>query len=501
VFVKGTGKTTVARKVGQVFYDMGLLASTDVIECSASDLVGQYVGQTGPKTRKLFDKALGKVLFIDEAYRLSEGHFTQEAIDELVGLLTHETYKSKLIVILAGYEEDMNRLMTANTGLPSRFPHQVVFPNMSAEHCLKVVGKELIKKQVKIDDWDEESSAFWVEIKELIRDLMELPDWGNARDMMTLAKEMISVALLKGSMDPNPSGELLLSSDEALNVVKNMVNDKKRRATIPKKHRAHSVLPTQSFTRDPAPPPATSVGTSSTTASPPPPTPAQQPPPNSPQTRGRGAAPARGSNARARARGGGAALGGRGGHKHNSSDSASPAQSSPAQPQPVPLPHTPGPQPTNYNTGPTRDPGVSDPIWRQMGAAKRAAAEIERQARAQLRELQEKLAIEKRAEEERKRALRELERAQAQARDEARSAQIAELMRQRKAAQLARERAEAALRAKQEAERQRKQREEQAQRKLKELGVCVAGFQWIKMGSSYRCAGGSHVVHESQLGL
>ncbi|KAG0697519.1 P-loop containing nucleoside triphosphate hydrolase protein [Suillus ampliporus] len=75
----GTGKTTIARKFGQVYYDMGFLSSFDLIECSASDLVGQYVGQTGPKTKKLFEKALGKVLFMDEAYRLSNGNFAQEA--------------------------------------------------------------------------------------------------------------------------------------------------------------------------------------------------------------------------------------------------------------------------------------------------------------------------------------------------------------------------------------------------------------------------------------
>lgn len=67
MFVTGTGKTTTAKKMGQVYFDMGLLSSTDVIECAASDLVGQYVGQTGPKTRQKLEQGLGKVLFVDEA--------------------------------------------------------------------------------------------------------------------------------------------------------------------------------------------------------------------------------------------------------------------------------------------------------------------------------------------------------------------------------------------------------------------------------------------------
>jgi AAA+ superfamily predicted ATPase len=127
---------------------MGILGSAEVLECSASDLVGQYVGQTGPKTKKLFEKALGKVLFVDEAYRLSQGRFAQEAIEELVGLITHPTFKSKFIIILAGYEQDMNDLMSINSGLSSRFPHQIVFSNMEARDCLRVVLKELTKKKI-----------------------------------------------------------------------------------------------------------------------------------------------------------------------------------------------------------------------------------------------------------------------------------------------------------------------------------------------------------------
>ncbi|KAH7098469.1 P-loop containing nucleoside triphosphate hydrolase protein, partial [Auriculariales sp. MPI-PUGE-AT-0066] len=93
-----TGKTTTARKMGQVFCDMGMLSSGDVVESSASDLVGQYVGHTGPKTKKLFEKALGKI-----------------------------------VVILAGYTKDIDRLMTVNSGLSSRFPEEITFDNIAPE--------------------------------------------------------------------------------------------------------------------------------------------------------------------------------------------------------------------------------------------------------------------------------------------------------------------------------------------------------------------------------
>lgn len=84
--------------MGKVYYDMGFLAEAAVIECSATDLIGQYVGQTGPKVQKKFDDALGRVLFVDEAYRLAEGHFAKEAMDEIVDCLTKEKYQNKLVV-------------------------------------------------------------------------------------------------------------------------------------------------------------------------------------------------------------------------------------------------------------------------------------------------------------------------------------------------------------------------------------------------------------------
>ncbi len=83
----GTGKTSTARQIGKVFYDMGFLATDEVIECSASELIGEYIGQTGPKTQRVFTKALGKVLIIDEAYRLNDGKFGAEAVSEMVNLL------------------------------------------------------------------------------------------------------------------------------------------------------------------------------------------------------------------------------------------------------------------------------------------------------------------------------------------------------------------------------------------------------------------------------
>lgn len=122
----------------KVYYDMGFLASADVIESSATDLVGQYVGQTSPKTQRLLEKAMGKVLLIDEAYRLGEeGPFAKEAIVEVVDCITKPKFKQKLIIILAGYDNDVNQLMAVNPGpavSPSLF-HSTAWSPMPVSNC------------------------------------------------------------------------------------------------------------------------------------------------------------------------------------------------------------------------------------------------------------------------------------------------------------------------------------------------------------------------------
>jgi hypothetical protein len=95
---------------------MGILGSNEYVECSASDLIGQYVGQTGPKTEGKLTEALGRVLFIDEAYRFCDGHFGTEAINELVECLTKPKFMEKIVVILAGYTHQIDDLLRVNPG-------------------------------------------------------------------------------------------------------------------------------------------------------------------------------------------------------------------------------------------------------------------------------------------------------------------------------------------------------------------------------------------------
>ena len=122
--------------MGKVFYDMEFLAKADVVECSATKLIGSYVGHTGPKVQKVLENALGRVLFIDEAYRLTGDAFAKEAMDKIVDYLTKLKYAQKLIVILAGYNDDINRLMAQNPSLTSRFPEAIIFRGLEPADCL-----------------------------------------------------------------------------------------------------------------------------------------------------------------------------------------------------------------------------------------------------------------------------------------------------------------------------------------------------------------------------
>jgi hypothetical protein len=219
--VLGTGKTTVAKKMGAVFYEMGFLATKDVVECSATDLIGQYVGHTGPKTKRLFDSALGRVLFIDEAYKLGEGSYGKEAMIEMVNNLTTDRYRNKLVTILAGYEHDINKLMAINPGLTSRFPEVISFNHFSVSHCIELLFKCLKSKGLDTSTL-ESSQGLKNFLETSFKELSTLPSWGNARDIQTLAKAIFS-RMMRARTPPSS-----LAVPEATVVVEIKVMSKER---------------------------------------------------------------------------------------------------------------------------------------------------------------------------------------------------------------------------------------------------------------------------------
>lgn len=149
----GTGKTTIARLLARYMKAIGALSQGQLVEVTRADLVAQYVGQTAPLTMSVIKSALGGVLFIDEAYSLYRGSndsFGLEAIDTIVKAM--EDYRGDLIVILAGYKREMKEFLDANSGLKSRFPNQIDFPDYTGEELLQIADLQAKGKGYVIAD-------------------------------------------------------------------------------------------------------------------------------------------------------------------------------------------------------------------------------------------------------------------------------------------------------------------------------------------------------------
>ena len=184
----GTGKTTLARLMGEMFHDYGILRKGHLVEVKGSDLVADFVGGTGIKTNRHVDRALDGVLFIDEAYSLSakdRGGFGMEAIETL--LVRMENERDRLVVILAGYPEKMVQFLASNPGLDRRFPkdNRFEFPNFSLEQLQDIFHLELVKRNLSFD------TEFEKEIPNLIRFVhVDDESFGNAGEIRNLVDQL-----------------------------------------------------------------------------------------------------------------------------------------------------------------------------------------------------------------------------------------------------------------------------------------------------------------------
>lgn len=216
--------------MGKIYYDLGILATDEILEKSASDLVAPYVGQTGDRTKRVLESALGKVLLIDEAYRLANGEYAKEAVDELVDLLTKPQFARKIVVILAGYDHDIQRLLSINPGLTSRFPEKVSFDSLSPESCIKLLIRQLAKEKY-LDVTNLQSLPVSGAAVAAFDELVSIGDWANARDVMSLA-DTISRSILQHASDGAHDVRLCVGELDVMRAVESMTKERQRRAKL-----------------------------------------------------------------------------------------------------------------------------------------------------------------------------------------------------------------------------------------------------------------------------
>ena len=176
----GTGKTTVALRMAEILHRLGYVREGHLVSVTRDDLVGQYVGHTAPKTREVIKRAMGGVLFIDEAYYLykpeNERDYGQEAIEILLQYM--ENNRDDLVVILAGYKNKMDRFFDSNPGMRSRIAHHLDFPDYSPSELQSIAEIMLADQNYRLSDEAKIALAEYIPLR------MRLPHFSNARSIL-----------------------------------------------------------------------------------------------------------------------------------------------------------------------------------------------------------------------------------------------------------------------------------------------------------------------------
>ena len=175
----GTGKTTVAMRMAEVLKQLGYVRKGHLVAVTRDDLVGQFIGHTAPKTKEVVKKAMGGVLFIDEAYYLykpeNERDYGQESIEIL--LQTMENHRDDLVVILAGYKDRMDTFFSSNPGMASRIAHHIDFPDYSEAELMQIAQLMLAQLNYRFDDSAEPAFTRYVSLRRA------QPHFANARSI------------------------------------------------------------------------------------------------------------------------------------------------------------------------------------------------------------------------------------------------------------------------------------------------------------------------------
>lgn len=211
----GTGKTTVARIVSSILYKLGYIQRDKLVEVSAKDLIANYVGQTAGKTYAVIKSAMGGVLFIDEAYSISStgnNSFGEECIATLIKAM--EDYKDKLVVIFAGYKEEMNNFIEQNPGFSSRIGYKITFEDYSTEELMQIFDGILVEDNLTIEENARKQVA------EIVDKVRKFKNFGNGRYIHKMYQNII--------IEHAKNTENLNENDENLLIIKeNDINEEK----------------------------------------------------------------------------------------------------------------------------------------------------------------------------------------------------------------------------------------------------------------------------------
>ena len=184
----GTGKTTVARLLAEVYYNLGYIKNNKLVEVQSQDLIGEYLGQTGPKTQAVIESALDGVLFIDEAYSIMEHNgsnasYSAECVATLLKAM--EDYQGRIIIIFAGYTEEMRKFRDLNPGLKSRIGYEITFDDYSIDELMEIYDKKVKDKGFKstIDAKDK--------VRDILKNAKDVENFGNGRFVENIVQKII----------------------------------------------------------------------------------------------------------------------------------------------------------------------------------------------------------------------------------------------------------------------------------------------------------------------